>query len=104
MTKKRINDITVRMRRKDGTKATGDQAKKALWAAHKIAQRGGDVEAEMRDWEISAIDWRKVTRAGRKREFHYVPGGRASITQVVADMGGILETLGLAGLRVAVPD
>lgn len=102
--KGKVHDITVRLRRKDGTPSTAAQAKAALWAAHKIAQKGGDVEKEMREWEIKGINWRTVSRRGRERTYNYAPGGRVSISEVIGSMGGILETQGMEGLRVAVVD
>lgn len=95
--RKRIVDITVRLRRKDGQKATADQAKAALWAAHKIAQKGGNVVTALREWKIEAIDWRNTYASGRSKSFTYTE----DLTDVLANMGGILETAGLDGLRVA---
>lgn len=103
MSKGKVHDITVRLRRKDGAKVSPEQARAALWAAHKIAQRGGDVEAEMREWDIRGINWRTVTKGGREKTYNYAPGGRTSITEVIGNMGGIFESVGLAGLRVEVP-
>lgn len=95
MRSSKTHDITIRMRRKDGHRTTAQQAKAALWAAHKRAQRGEEVE--LRDWIIEAVDWRK----GSGREYSYT-GSRAA--EAIANMGGILETVGMDGLRVEVPD
>lgn len=93
----RIVDITVRLRRKDGAKATAEQAKAALWAAHKIAQKGGNVVTALREWSIEAIDWRNTYASGKSKTFTYTD----NVAEVLANMGGILETAGLDGLRVA---
>lgn len=105
MAKGKVHDITIRIRRKDGARSTIEQAKAAVWVAHKIAQRGGDVEKELRDWEIKAINWRTVTkRGGHEKNYTYSPGGQTSISEVIANMGGILESVGMDGLRIAEPD
>lgn len=98
--KGKIVDITVRLRRKDGGKANAEQAKAALWAAHKIAQKGGDVATALREWKIEAIDWRNTYASGHGKTFTYTE----KLTDVIANMGGILETIGLDGLRVALVD
>lgn len=98
MASKKTTDFTIRLRRKDGRRATPREAKAALWAAHKIAQRGGNVVTALKEWEIHAIDWRNRYRSGRVKEFHY---GRDQVTEAIGNMGGILESLGLDGLRVA---
>lgn len=104
MAKGKIHDITIRLRRKDGARTTAAQAKAALWAAHKIAQKGGDVDRELREWDIKGIDWRTVTRRGREKTYNYAPGGKVSMGEVVGALGGIFEYLGMDGLRVGVPD
>lgn len=94
---RRIVDITVRLRRKDGRRAGADEAKAALWAAHKIAQAGGNVVTALREWDIQAIDWRNTYASGKSKTFTYTD----NVSEVLGNMGGILETAGLAGLRVA---
>lgn len=94
--KPRVVDITIRIRRKDGRKATLEQARAALWAAHKIAQKGGDVEAGLREWKIEAVNWRNTYASGKFKDFTY----KEDISEVLANMGGILEVVGLAKLRV----
>ena len=96
----KVTDISIRIRRRDGQPATLRQARAALWVAHKIAQRGGDVERELREWVIVAINWRNVYRSGKEKTYRYTDG----ITEVIAAMGGIFEDKGLDGLRVEVPD
>jgi hypothetical protein len=91
----RIHDITIRLRRKDGRKVDAATARRALWAAHKIAQKGGSLKDEMREWVIEAIDWRKTP--GKKYEY-----SGNNVTDVIANMGGILETVGMDNLRVEV--
>jgi len=98
--RKRIVDITVRLRRKDGKKTTAEQAKAALWAAHKIAQKGGNVATALREWKIEALDWRNTYASGHSKTFTYTE----NLTEVLANMGGVFETLGLDGLRVALVD
>jgi hypothetical protein len=94
-----MHDITIRLRRKDGRKVTAAEARKALWAAHKIAQHGGNPVAELREWDIEAIDWRKEFRSGRTKSYRYAGSDAAA---AITDMGGILEDIGMAGLRVEV--
>lgn len=87
-----ISDITLHFKRRDGKPVSDKEARAALWAAHKIAQKpGGNVETDMREWVIEGIDW----KAG-PREYHYGPG---KITEVIGNMGGILESIGLDGVR-----
>lgn len=76
------SDITIHMKRKDGKHFTKAEARAAVWAAHKIVQRGGSVR-DMREWEFEAVDWRHG-----KREKHY---GRAAIDEVLNAIGPILE-------------
>lgn len=99
MARKRIHDITVHIRRKDRQRVTREQARNAFWAAQEIARHGGSVTAEMREWEILAIDWRK--KPGKA--YHYAPGGKTSIDEVLQNMVGILREIGKDGLRVEVP-
>lgn len=96
MAKHKHHDITVRMRRRDGKKVSPLTAKKALWAAHKIAQRGGSIAAHLTEWEVEAVDW----RAGR-RSYTYTG---SDATAALENLGGILETLTMEGLRVGVPE
>lgn len=98
--RKRIVDITVRLQRKDGRKVAAEEAKAALWAAHKIAQAGGNVVTALREWNIHAIDWRNTYASGRDKTFHY-SARTSDLSEVLGNMGGILETAGLKGLRVA---
>jgi len=95
--RKRVVDITVRLRRKDGKRVSAKEAKAALWAAHKIAQKGGDVAAGLREWVIEAINWRNTYASGHSKTFQYTE----NLTEVIGNMGGILESAGLSGLRVA---
>lgn len=86
-----ISDITLHFKRRDGKPVSDKEARAALWAAHKIAQSGKNVTDEMREWIIEAIDW----KVGNRR-YHYGP---ARINEVVGNMGGILESIGLDGIR-----
>lgn len=99
---KKVADVTVHMRRKDGKRVTKEEAKRALWAAHKIAQRGGDPFAELREWTIEAINWRNVYKSGREKTYRY--DSPAAIADVIGNIGGIMETIGMDKLRVAVPE
>ncbi len=106
MAKKRnrgkVTDITIRMRRKDGRRVSEDEAKAALWAAHKIAQRpGGDILRELREWDIEAVNWRNVYRSGKEKRYRYTGKDAA---EAIGAMGGIFEWAGLEGLRVGTPD
>lgn len=86
---KRLYKIVYRYRQVEetvitpGAPWTEDDAKKAFWAAHKIVQRGGKLETELRDWTVQAIDWRK-----NGKQYVY---GEANATEVIGAMGGILE-------------
>ncbi len=100
MPRKKSYDITIRMRRKDGKRVTAEEAKRALWAAHKIAQHGGSITRELREWKIEAIVWRTIPG----KEYTYDDHSKSGTQEVLENMGGILETLGLEGLRVAVPE
>lgn len=95
--RRRVVDITIRLRRKDGRRADAKEAKAALWAAHKIAQKGGNPVEQLRDWVIEAVDWRNTYPSGHTKTFRYTE----KLEEVIANMGGILESLGLEGLRVA---
>lgn len=90
-----ISDITLHFRRHDGKPVSDKEARAALWAAHKIAQSGKNVTTEMREWVIEGIDW----KVGSRR-YHYGP---SRINEVVGNMGGILESIGLEGIRAAKP-
>lgn len=99
--KPRIIDITIRMRRKDGTPTTREQARKALWAAHKAARRGHGVGELLTHWTIEAVDWRNTYASGKFKVYAYT-GAKAA--QAIDDMGGLLEEIGMDKLRVEVPD
>lgn len=97
----KITDITIRLRRVDGRRPTEADARAALWAAHKIAQRGGDVSRELREWRIDGIDWHNIYATGKEKTYQY----RATdIDTAIAAMGGILEDIGMKGIRIAFPD
>lgn len=87
---RRIYRVTVRYRTVEETveepqQWTDDDAFKAFWAAHKIVQRRGNVETDLLEWTIKAINWRK---GGKLYEY---PTGNVGVTETIAAMGGILE-------------
>lgn len=75
--------VTEETREVPGKPYTDADAFKALWAAHKIVQRGGNLETDFHDWTVEAIDWRKG-----KGTYSY---GRDRATEILGAMGGILE-------------
>lgn len=85
-----ISDVTLDFKRRDGKRVSEDEARRALWAAHKLVQSGGSVK-DLKEWEIEAIDWR-----ADEREYHY---GASRIDEVLGNLGGILETIGLEGIK-----
>lgn len=93
--KPRVVDITIRITRKDGKPATRTDARKALWAAHKILQRGGSLR-ELKAWDIHAIDWRNTYASGHSKTYTY----DTDMDEVLGNMGGILESVGMDALRV----
>lgn len=93
-----VQDITIHMRRKDGRKATADQARKAFWAAQEIARRGGDIAKEMREWELVAIDWRHTPG----KEYRYDQGTPSKPQEVLENLIGIIRTVGMSGLTVRI--
>ncbi len=96
----KTHDITIRLRRKDRRRITREEARAALWAAQEIARRGGDVEAEMRDFDIEAIDWRHTYRSGRQKTYRYVRGGSPPVSEVLVSIVGILREVDMNALRV----
>jgi hypothetical protein len=101
--KKKLTDITIRMRRKDGRKVSGAVARKALWAAFKIAKRGGNLATELREWTIEAINWRNVYQSGGEKTYTYSTSD--AVAEALQAMGGIFNSINWeTDLRVAVPD
>lgn len=95
---KKLKDFTVRLIRKDGRKVTAKEARAALWAAYKIARKGGDLATEMREWTILAINWRNDDG----KEYEY---GSERAEEILTALGGILHMLDWNhDLRAEVPD
>jgi len=76
----RVVEVTVHI---PGAPWTDADAFKAFWAAHKIVQKGGNLETDLRDWTVEAINWRK---GGKPYDYT-----SSQATEVIGAMGGILE-------------
>lgn len=94
--KPRLVDISIRMSRKDGKRVSRSEARKALWAAHKIVQKGGSLSTALREWRVHAIDWKNTYPSGAEKEYHYT----SKLDEVFGSMGGILETIDFDTLRI----
>lgn len=95
--KPRRIDVTIRIQRRDGRKTTEADARRALWAAHEILRKGGRLSEALREWRVSAIDWRNTFASGNSKEYQYT----TDIEEVLGNLGGVLRTVGIGALRVA---
>lgn len=89
-----IVDITFRLIGKPGAQYRNDQVRAALWHAHKHGATA------LTDFSLDGLDWRNTYARGRQIEYTY-PDARTGVQEVLDNAGGILNTVGLAGLRVA---
>ncbi len=96
MPRKKKYDVTVHMRRKDKRRMTEQEARNAFWAAQEIARHGGDVNKEMREWELVAIDWQ--TTPGKL--YHYDKNAPSTAVEALQNLVGIIREVGKAGLSI----
>lgn len=87
-------DITFRLMGKPGVHYANDQVRAALWFTHKHGA------GAMKDFSLDGLDWRNTYPRGRQIDYSY-PDGKTGVQEVLDNAGGILNTVGLAGLRVA---
>jgi hypothetical protein len=64
-----------------------------------ILRRGGSLRHDLREWFVEAIDWRNTFASGHTKEYKYRER-TDDIDEVLGNMGGILETIGIDALRV----
>lgn len=96
MPRKKKYDITIHMRRKDGRKASEAETRNAFWAAQEIARHGGDVNKEMREWELVGIDWQNIPG----KLYHYDKDTPSSVTEAFQNLVGMIREVGKAGLTI----
>jgi len=89
-----IVDISFRLLGKRGARYTNDQVRAGLWFAHKHGA------GALADFALEGIDWRNTYKRGAEQEYSY-PDQKTSVQEVLDNAGGILNTVGLSGLRVA---
>lgn len=89
-----VVDITFRLTGKPGAKYTDDQVRAALWFAHKHGAHA------LGDFTLDGMDWRNEHKGGGEKDYPY-PNPKVSLQEALDNAGGILNTVGLAGLRVA---
>lgn len=81
----KVEDITVRLIAPPGVTATTAEVRAVFWRAHK------DGPGTLTKWLVEGMDWRGYA----------YPGAQVSLEEAMQNMAGIVNTVGLDGLRVA---
>lgn len=86
---RKVNDVTVRLQAKDPGEHTKEQVARAFWFAHKHGA------AALTAWDIVGVDWQRGARTYR------YPTRLVGVNEVIRQVVGLTNTVGLDGLRVA---
>lgn len=92
-----VVDVTVRLVGYPGAHYEAAQIRAAAWYVHKHSP------AALTGFELHGMDWRNTYRRGGGQEYHY-PSGGVSLEEAFENAGGLFNTVGMAGLRVALVD